>query len=346
MAKSKKKTKTKQKKSFLSLPNNYNRLSVVVFALIFVAIGAFIIFHSHAASNNVNDEVAQYYDINQLRASVGRPALQPSACLEQAARSWSQHVAGLPGTPQQKMTNPAIYHHSLSALTTLVRGCGSLAGANGENFGVQATSLTVAGVPNPAQGIFNSMQPPNDTTCCQNDHYNNMINSSYNYLGVGSYRDDSGYLWITEEFMQCTGSCPLARAYAIAPSSYWTLTGKVSVSNCLPACKALDINVHAGATVAWSQDIVNDGPVTATYQEHINAYHLSPSGAVLSTVQAQSGSVSTPAGTVWSLGSQQTIPSTAQVGERFCREVYYTNASGPGTAATIQPVPKSCVTVH
>jgi len=316
---------------------------VAVFAV--VAVGGYVVSRSHAASNNVNDETVQYYDINQLRASLGRAPLTPSGCLRDAARTWSQHVAGLPGTPQQKMTNPAIYHHTLAALSALTSGCGATLNTNAENFGVQPVTAAVAGVPNPAQVIFNSMQPPGDTTCCNNDHYNNMLNAAYNYLGVGSYRDDSGYLWITEEFMQCAAPCAAARAYAIAPSSYWTLSSSATVGAGFGA-PAKTATGTRGEAISWHLEVDNNGPLPATFAEHIISSHYNSAWTLLSSSQLDvHASLTKVAGTSYVFNDATgNIPTSFKSGDKYCHQIYYSNASGPGTGGALSN--QACVTVQ
>lgn len=350
---SKKRTKAKTKLgafNFLSRSNGYLRfsgtahkkpkrvttkaktISIVAFCLAFAVLGVVLLRASHAASNP-RDEAVQYYDINHTRAGVGKGALQISVCLRDQARVWSLAMAN----------SNSLHHPTIDQLKATATACAPGWSNVGQNIGYATLCSDNSNGPGSCtQRIYNAFVSPAEITSCLNgsdnqDHYCN-ITGDWTYVGVGSYRDGAGTLWITQDFVRCPGC-----AQTTYKPVYWTLNGGATVSSAASS-RAVSINVHAGDNITWYHDIKNEGPVTATYPEHVDSYHYSPSGALLSSAQSDIGTQTTVGGTVYVWTKNATIPATARIGEKFCHLIWYGNASGPGTAADASN--RTCATVH
>lgn len=104
--------------------------------------------------------------INNLRASVGLPALAPAGDLRSYARSWSQHMA-----------ETGAFEHS--NLYDIPGPWQSVA----ENIAV-GTSV---------QSAFNAL-------VASSGHYANMVNPTFTEIGSGVWADAGGKLWVTHVF--------------------------------------------------------------------------------------------------------------------------------------------------
>jgi len=318
-----------------------------VFILVFAAIGSFLLYKSHAASVNTNDEVTQYYNINETRYVAGLAPLQTSVCLNKIAEKWSQTMANA----QNLYHNPNLVNQiSTSAVSST---CNIKWSGIAENIGKAGSNCNVAAC---SQIIYKNFLPPSDSAAPNyGDHYKNILSTSAGYVGVGAYMDDHYNLWITQDFVAC--GCSMT-TYNPAP---WLLSGTVTASTAT-AARATNINVRAGAVVSWYHNIRNLGssPSTANYQWYIHSYHYSASGALASSAATTPVSVTTAPGGVYVNTNNATIPATAAVGEKYCQTLYITNpadSSIPGvltynslTSLPGTPTPDSsglsCVTVR
>jgi len=104
--------------------------------------------------------------VNNLRASVGLPALAHVGALQSYARSWSQHMA-----------ETATFEHS--NLYDIPGPWQSVA----ENI---AASTSV-------QSAFNAL-------VASSGHYANMVNPTFTEIGSGVWTDAGGKLWVTHVF--------------------------------------------------------------------------------------------------------------------------------------------------
>ncbi len=127
-----------------------------------------------------------FHQINQDRAASGLPAYTLSSTLSNGARQHSITMSGscgmqhqCPGEPDpaQRISNEGISWTSC-----------------GENIGYTSPNPTSwAGVQKIDQQMLNE-QPPDD------GHRQNLLNTSYQRVGVGIYVDARGVVWITEDF--------------------------------------------------------------------------------------------------------------------------------------------------
>jgi len=111
---------------------------------------------------------------NSLRSSYGIRALNEHDTLTKKAEEWAQHMAA----------TGRLEHSTLSA------GLGSLNWRSlGENVGYSSpTSDTLKTIHN----MF-VQSPP---------HKANLVNSKFNYMGVGVAKDSRGRIWVAEVFAQ------------------------------------------------------------------------------------------------------------------------------------------------
>ena len=109
-------------------------------------------------------------DINALRASVGVGALKESATLDSIAQGWALHLENA---------------GSLSHNPSLVSDAPSNWQKLGENVGVGPSVSSL-------QSAFTGSP----------EHYANMVDGSFNQIGVDVEVDSSGALWVTEDYME------------------------------------------------------------------------------------------------------------------------------------------------
>jgi hypothetical protein len=146
--------------------------------LALIVVGASLFSFAHAAHAS-SDEDYFVNQINQIRASRGLGTLAVDGQLTAVARSWSQNMAG-----------DATLAHNPN-LAGQVSGWRTL----GENVGTgpDDASIEVAFENSP-------------------HHFANMVDPSYNYIGVGVVQDPSGIYWVTEDFRQSTNAPQAAPA--------------------------------------------------------------------------------------------------------------------------------------
>ncbi|HSW85459.1 MAG TPA: CAP domain-containing protein [Candidatus Saccharimonadales bacterium] len=182
------------------------RLHFLYFILVIGFIGSILLFTGFALTPPNSDEAVQLNDINALRSSLGLKTLVDTDCLNQAAEEWSKQMAA-DGLNSNGI--PVDFKHSDGATATMP-ATGALITTKYCNFGsgqyVLAENVAWAsgcdGLPGGcSQYIFDGFKG-------SPGHYANMTDSSVNNVGVGSYRDANGILYITQEFMACAGTCP------------------------------------------------------------------------------------------------------------------------------------------
>ena len=135
-----------------------------------LALSLFAFARPAAASGNEDYFVAK---INDIRSSRGLASLAVDGQLTAVARSWSQHMAD-DGTLAH---NPN--------LGSQVSGWRTL----GENVGTGPSDESI-------EAAFENSP----------HHFENMVDPSYNYIGVGVVQDSSGTYWVTEDFKQSTNA--------------------------------------------------------------------------------------------------------------------------------------------
>jgi hypothetical protein len=142
--------------------------ALLTLAVMGVALFAFA--RPAAASSDEDYFVAK---INSIRSSRGLGTLAVDGQLTAVARSWSQHMAD-DGTLQH---NPS--------LGSQVSGWRTL----GENVGTGPSADSI-------EAAFENSP----------HHFENMVDPSFNYIGVGVVQDSSGTYWVTEDFKQSTNA--------------------------------------------------------------------------------------------------------------------------------------------
>jgi uncharacterized protein YkwD len=125
-----------------------------------------------------SDEASFVNRINSLRIGQGLPELQIDAGLQAKARAWAQTMAD----------RNTIWHSVLAdGITAPWQRLGENVGMGGD-----VDSLHLAFVASP-------------------HHYENLVNPSFRWIGLGIVRDGSGTLFVAEEFMQTFASpAPIA----------------------------------------------------------------------------------------------------------------------------------------
>ena len=106
--------------------------------------------------------------INNLRASVGLPALRTHSGLHGYARNWSEEMA----------TSGSFRHSDIGAYIKNTSW-----GTIGENIGKGGS----------VGGIFEALKK-------SQSHYDNMVNPGFTHIGVGVYVDANGTIWTTHVF--------------------------------------------------------------------------------------------------------------------------------------------------
>ncbi|HSW37683.1 MAG TPA: CAP domain-containing protein [Candidatus Saccharimonadales bacterium] len=200
-----------------------------------------------AITYSTSDETIQYSDINQTRASVGRSKLPPTTCLHNIAESWTYTMSTTIGRDNEG--NYGHLRHNDNLGNQINTKCSSNWTAYAENVGKGGTS----------QSIYNLfVNNPNDPLHL---HYNNIVDTDWNYVGVGAYRGADGILYIAQDFLRCIG-CGLATytttpvsSTSPAPSSPYTFYG----SSQLKEGQRMNIGYYIGSSTGYKMILQNDG---------------------------------------------------------------------------------------
>jgi uncharacterized protein YkwD len=128
--------------------------------------------------------------INQARSAAGLPALTITSGLQASSSAHNLRMAGGCGLSHQCPGEPPIGNRETAA------GVGwTAAGENiGEGGPVAGTSAAIAQM---AVGITQSMlneKPPDD------GHRQNILSKTFTHIGIAVYRDNSGTVWLTQDF--------------------------------------------------------------------------------------------------------------------------------------------------
>ena len=141
-------------------------------ALLTLAVMGVALFAFARPAHASSDEDYFIAKINDIRASRGLGALAVDGQLTAVARSWSQHMAA-DGTLEH---NPN--------LGSQVSGWRTL----GENVGTGPSDESI-------EAAFENSP----------HHFENMVDPSYNYIGVGVVQDSNGTYWVTEANVHASG---------------------------------------------------------------------------------------------------------------------------------------------
>jgi uncharacterized protein YkwD len=128
--------------------------------------------------------------INAARSAVGLPALTITSGLEATASAHNLLMASGCGLSHQCPGEPAIGARETAA--------GIHWTAAGENIGdgapaADTTAAITQMVVTLTQDMLNE-QPPND------GHRMNILSTSFTHIGIAVYRDNSGTVWLTQDF--------------------------------------------------------------------------------------------------------------------------------------------------
>jgi hypothetical protein len=140
--------------------------------LVLIAVGVSVFAFARPAAAS-SDEDFFVNQINAIRAARGLGALAVDGQLSAVAMSWSQHMAG----DGNLAHNPS--------LGSQVSGWRTL----GENVGTGPGDASIEAA------LENSPH-----------HFENIVDPSFNSVGVGVVRDSSGTYWVTEDFKQSTNA--------------------------------------------------------------------------------------------------------------------------------------------
>jgi uncharacterized protein YkwD len=128
--------------------------------------------------------------INQARAGAGLPALTVTSGLEASSSGHNMRMAGGCGLSHQCPGEPSLGDRETAA--------GVHWTAAGENIGEGGpVADTQAAIAQMAVGLTQDMlneKPPND------GHRLNILSSTFTHIGIAVYRDNSGTVWLTQDF--------------------------------------------------------------------------------------------------------------------------------------------------
>ncbi|MDQ1403858.1 MAG: hypothetical protein QOG03_2174 [Actinomycetota bacterium] len=161
------------------------RRALALLAVLLVGLVVPMLHPVAASADTGSDEAAFVAKINQLRASKGLGQLQVDGQLVGIARNW----AG-------RMSSAGRISHNPNLASQVTENWIKL----GENVGhgTDVDSLFRAFVNSP-------------------EHYRNLVDPAFNYVGVGVVRAGDGSMYTSHEFMQLAGSTARVSAPAPAP---------------------------------------------------------------------------------------------------------------------------------
>ncbi len=174
-----KKGKFKTGSSSLTTLKKIHWKRVVPLVVLVAITGGFLVFKSNAATNvygvDVRAEDEQFYVMNATRKNSGVPSLSRRSCMDDVARKWARAMAAANGLSHNLKANAALAAQRCKYKWT----------SAGENVGYGPTSLA----------IFDAFYK-------SKGHRENILNPKYNVVGIGSWRNSKGKLFITHLFMK------------------------------------------------------------------------------------------------------------------------------------------------
>ncbi|MHB1446771.1 MAG: CAP domain-containing protein [Acidimicrobiales bacterium] len=241
-------------------------------------------------------------DINALRAQVGVGALSESSALDSIAAGWTVHLESV-GTLSH---NPNLASSAPSNWLAL-----------GENVGVGPDVAALQ------QAFTNSPE-----------HYANMVDRSYNQIGVAVQIDSNGAMWVTEDYMELPAPAP---ARAAAPVQTTTPTTAPVVRSTAPA-PAPVVRSTASAPVVQAPAPASSSGAAARTTVPVSSQSAPTANPVQATAAAPAASLS-PVAPVSS--HQSAPPATATTGAGVSTVDHQVPASSsqlrPDPAAATKP---------
>jgi len=312
----------------LSSLKRVNRTTLVVVALVVAMIGGFLVYHSFAATTPGYSRTGESIDIgsvNAFRASIGGlQNLVTNACLTTMAENWS-----LTMSTKGFMHNPNLS----SGLTNCAKTAGGFAYWGAENIvSVQGAGGSTCNI-SASDPCSTTTNPGTIYSTFYNsaEHQDNMKACAARSVGVGIYVNSAGVEWATQDYM------------SLSP---YTLCGHSTVAPAGSSSATKTINVNRSQAVTFYEE-VDAGNGTVAVPVHVDSYHYNKAGALISsaalTASTPTISAATPV-TPYKYNNTATIPATATSGDRYCHQVYYGAATGPGTAAAISNL--ACAVVN
>lgn len=292
---------------------------------------------------NTRFETAQYVGINWWRDHNGvTKNLKFAACLQSSARIHSQRMAAVDTMSHQLPGEPVF-------TTRINNNCPSNWVYAGENIAWNS-DVSLNGVALLEDLMATEAYPPPN-------HRSNILSTHYDYVGAGAYycdkcgNDGNSRVYITNDFASFNNPVP-----TYDPVDDWNLNGKSTVSTTASGGGTTSVTVRPGQTVYYHYSIVNTGPKWASFTQYRTWKHYNPNGTLANSsdehAESSNGIGWGKHGDGWSATPGQqyafngryyddytadsgavVIPSTAKTGEKYCRLVHYTNATGPSTGA-------------
>ncbi|MGH1502545.1 MAG: CAP domain-containing protein [Acidimicrobiales bacterium] len=203
--------------SLHTAPDPFRLLRLTLGALLLVVslvVTAIVVDASSAGADTTTDEQRFVEKINELRTGLGLPPLTVDAELVAGSRDWTERLRSDGG---------------LSHAPDLSVGVTSYWLKLGENVGVAPQDQLDA--------LF-------DAFVASPDHYANLIDPDFTFVGVGVLYDDDGRMWTTHRFMEL-GEQPVAPTPTVPPAA----TGDASTTT-VPAPATTELTPSTTAAAA------------------------------------------------------------------------------------------------
>lgn len=192
-----KKPSAKGKLKKLSFRSNFNRASLIIFALVFANIGALTMVFTKAAldpsytGHSGHTETHQYNQINYIRKLHGLGSLRRSKCLADTARAWAKYMGD---NNFMAHSNSSSKYASYNYVTRSNKCSGGSWRSLAENVGNGP--------------IYNGILADTSTAIFQeylksSGHKANIL-GGYNLVGVGTYRNSQDRIYTAQVFAQCS----------------------------------------------------------------------------------------------------------------------------------------------
>ena len=284
-------------------------------------------------------ETSEYVSLNYWRDTNGvSKNLKYAACLQDSARIHAKRMADANTMSHQLPGEPDIGHR-------VNNNCPSNFVWVGENIAWNSDT-SMNGVALLMDLMATEKGPPP-----ANDHRLNDLSLHYDYVGAAAYYDQTnGKIWIVNDFASFNNAVP-----TYDPIVDWNLDGKSTVSTTASDNGSASVTVKPGATVYYHYRIANTGSKWASFTQYRTWKHYAANGSIVSNTdehaESSDGIGWGKHGSGWAADTTKfafsgryyddftadsgaaTIPSNAQNGEKFCRLIHYTNATGPSTGA-------------
>jgi len=255
-------------------------------------------------------------DINALRAQVGVGQLSESSALDSMAAGWSIHLENA-GT--------------LSHNPNLAADAPSNWRALGENVGVGPNVSALQ------QAFTNSPE-----------HYANMVDSSYNQIGVSVQIDSNGAMWVTEDYMYLPAAAPAPAPAPVrttpttaAPVAQATAPVTRSPVPVVRSTASAPVTASSPARSSYSAP-VTQAPATASRQPTSASGTASASASASSSAASGSGSTAaSPAASNSTASATNSQPAGSPASGQATATTVARSGSGVERVPTVSSQPES-----